>query len=208
MCCFLRATACGLLDRGALATLPTARSWTNRRDSGSTPTRRGGSLLCGSFETSRDTGWRHIASTALRIGSGGVGQTSAIRLKLGSARAKRWQSATPCCRRCADTSAGHAATSLCDDGCGDGDADSILAASIPQVLFTKGLADFSFLVAADRQRTDCLNCPLLASSGSELPAHICYIAEHWPHLKPHIREAIFTLIDAALVQQEFEGGQS
>ena len=35
------------------------------------------------------------------------------------------------------------------------------------------------------------------------------IANAWPHLQPHIREAIFTLIDAALPDQhELEGGQS
>lgn len=34
------------------------------------------------------------------------------------------------------------------------------------------------------------------------------VAGAWSHLQPHIREAIITLIDAALVQQRLEGGQS
>jgi hypothetical protein len=89
------------------------------------------------------------------------------------------------------------------------DAGSIPAASTPQVLCSKGLADFSFELAADRQRNQGSNCPSLASSDSEsLPPHLLYIEERWHLLKPHIREAIFTLIDAALVQQELEGGRS
>ena len=36
---------------------------------------------------------------------------------------------------------------------------------------------------------------------------IQYIPDAWPHLQPHVREAIFTLIDAALDQQKSERGQ-
>ena len=48
----------------------------------------------------------------------------------------------------------------------------------------------------------------MASSGSELlPPHLRYIEERWWLLPPHVREAILTLIDGALVQQQLEGEQ-
>ena len=53
--------------------------------------------------------------------------------------------------------------------------------------------------------TEC-QCP--AASDTEFTPSIQYIADAWPHLQPHVREAIFTLIDAALDQQELERGQS
>jgi len=88
-------------------------------------------------------------------------------------------------------------SSLSPTGCEAAATGSIPAASTPQVLSEKKLGDFSFLVATDRQRTDCPICLSLADSGHELPAHIRYIAERWHLLQPHIREAIVTLIDAA-----------
>ena len=39
-------------------------------------------------------------------------------------------------------------------------------------------------------------------------ASIRHIADAWPHLKPHIREAIFTLIDGSLAQQQLAKGGS
>ena len=52
--------------------------------------------------------------------------------------------------------------------------------------------------------TDC-QCP--AAGDAEFTPSIQYIADAWPHLQPHVREAIFTLIDAALDQQKSERGQ-
>ena len=46
------------------------------------------------------------------------------------------------------------------------------------------------------------------SYDAEVRASIRYIAEAWPHLQPHIRESVFTLIDSALRQQQLEGGRS
>jgi hypothetical protein len=30
------------------------------------------------------------------------------------------------------------------------------------------------------------------------PTEVCYIANHWHYLQPHVREAIMTLVDGAL----------
>lgn len=35
-----------------------------------------------------------------------------------------------------------------------------------------------------------------------------YLADTWSLLPPHVREAIFTLVDSALLQQKLTGGQS
>ena len=50
----------------------------------------------------------------------------------------------------------------------------------------------------------------IAPAGDDLAnTSIRYITYAWPHLQPHVREAIFTLIDAALPDQHrLEGGQS
>jgi len=50
-------------------------------------------------------------------------------------------------------------------------------------------------------------CQCPPAGGSEFTPSIRYIADAWPHLQPHVREAIFTLIDATLRQQQLEGGQ-
>jgi hypothetical protein len=36
------------------------------------------------------------------------------------------------------------------------------------------------------------------TAGPSIPATVCRIADAWPELPPHIREAIFTLVDAGL----------
>jgi len=86
---------------------------------------------------------------------------------------------------------------------------SIPAASTPQVLCSKGLADSSFSVAADRQRNLRPNCLSEALSGTESsiesdPA-IEYIRHAWPNIPPHIKDAVFTMIDAALLLPHEEG---
>ena len=81
-------------------------------------------------------------------------------------------------------------------------ARSIPAASIPQVLTTKGLAVSSFSLTADRQRNFRPNCPSEALSDAESAENsepaIEFIRRAWPHLQPHIRDALLTLIDASL----------
>ena len=37
-----------------------------------------------------------------------------------------------------------------------------------------------------------------SSPDNDQSGDLTYIEYHWPHLQPHIREAILTLIDAAL----------
>lgn len=76
-------------------------------------------------------------------------------------------------------------------------AGSIAAASTSQVVDRKRLATYQNSLAADGQRTDCHTCPFAAASDNELPPHLRYIAERWDCLQPHVREAIFTLIDAS-----------
>jgi hypothetical protein len=41
-----------------------------------------------------------------------------------------------------------------------------------------------------------------------LPPAVQRMAQAWPSLPPHIREAVLTLVDAAFVQQQLEGRQS
>ena len=53
----------------------------------------------------------------------------------------------------------------------------------------------------------CLNCPdgrFLASADIVKRSSMAHIAKAWPHLPPHVREAIFTLIDGSLAQQQSE----
>ena len=38
------------------------------------------------------------------------------------------------------------------------------------------------------------NCSMCGQT----PTEVTYIENHWPHLQPHVREAIMTLIDGAL----------
>ena len=37
-----------------------------------------------------------------------------------------------------------------------------------------------------------------------IPTEVSYIANHWAHLQPHVREAIITLIDGALTSEYAE----
>ena len=48
----------------------------------------------------------------------------------------------------------------------------------------------------------------LSLSDNEDSPSIEFIAQAWPHLSPHIREAIFTLIDASFPSLEENGAQS
>ena len=49
---------------------------------------------------------------------------------------------------------------------------------------------------------------LAALDDTEHTATLHFIAGAWPHLPPHIRASVLTLIEAALSQQTWEGGQS
>ncbi len=85
------------------------------------------------------------------------------------------------------------------------DAGSIPAASIPQVLTTKGLAVSSFSLTADRQRNFRPNCPSEALSDSkETDPTLEYLSRAWPLLPPHIREAVLTLVDSSLSLRRVE----
>ena len=56
---------------------------------------------------------------------------------------------------------------------------------------------------------ECSNdadCLLEAVGVASFDATIGYIAEHWPSLPPHIREAVLTLIHSASISQQCEGG--
>ncbi len=50
---------------------------------------------------------------------------------------------------------------------------------------------------------DCLSETVTVSS---FGATLDYIAEHWPSLPPHSREAVLTLIHSASVSRDCEGG--
>ena len=52
------------------------------------------------------------------------------------------------------------------------------------------------------------DCRCLTSLGKENAESLRPLIAAWPHLQPHIREAIFTLIDASLSQQSLAGGES
>ncbi len=64
-------------------------------------------------------------------------------------------------------------------------------------------------LAAVWQRNHGSNSHELTLTGNEtsdsFAPSIAYIRRAWPSLPPHIREAIFTLIDSALLQQGSEG---
>lgn len=53
--------------------------------------------------------------------------------------------------------------------------------------------------------TSCQNSSL---TDNEFAPSIAFIAQAWPHLAPHIREAIVTLIDASLPSRAVQGAQS
>ena len=60
---------------------------------------------------------------------------------------------------------------------------------------------------AANQGSNCQCLTLTDSDGpTDFEASIDYIRRAWPYLQPHIKEALFTLIDAALLQSE--GAQS
>jgi hypothetical protein len=46
---------------------------------------------------------------------------------------------------------------------------------------------------------------LTTSGTTSCEASLCYIAAHWQHLPPHIREAICTLVDAAIARPPAQG---
>jgi len=81
---------------------------------------------------------------------------------------------------------------------------SIPAASTSQPVALQRVASSQDFMAAAWQRTDCRNCPFVAAPDGELPPHLRYIAERWDRLPPHVREAIFTLIDASLAAFSFK----
>jgi len=76
------------------------------------------------------------------------------------------------------------------------------ASSLSEVVTVKEVSELEIGLAADRQRKDCANCQLLASSGrddyEESDSSFAQIKAAWPHLPPHIREAISTLLHASL----------
>ena len=82
------------------------------------------------------------------------------------------------------------------------DAGSIPAASTSQVVELQRLAPSFDSLAADGQRTDCRNCPFAAASDRGLPPHLRYIGERWDYLQPHVRDAIFALIDEVAADRQ------
>ena len=40
------------------------------------------------------------------------------------------------------------------------------------------------------------------------PTEVTYLENHWPHLQPHVREAIMTLVDGALTAGLVDGNGS
>ena len=66
-----------------------------------------------------------------------------------------------------------------------------------------------FSMAANRQHSKCpiLHCLSAGDAEKHGPA-VAYLATAWHRLPPHVREAIFTLVDGSLAQQELETGRS
>lgn len=56
------------------------------------------------------------------------------------------------------------------------------------------------------QHENCCNCRSLADSDRGWPPDLEKVADAWPHLPPHIREAIATLVDGSLPNQIEMGG--
>lgn len=77
-----------------------------------------------------------------------------------------------------------------------------------QPITCQRLTDSPPALAAVWQRNQDPNCRCLTLAGSDdssnLEASIEFIRRAWPNLQPHIREALFILIDAALLQDEGE----
>ena len=57
------------------------------------------------------------------------------------------------------------------------------------------------------ERSEDGDCPQEAVTVSSFGPTLDYIAEHWPSLPPHIREAVLTLIHSASVSQDCERGE-
>lgn len=74
---------------------------------------------------------------------------------------------------------------------------------LPKFFQRKSLGILHFLW----QRTDCPHCRSVAPCAIQLNTSTSYIADHWDQLKPHIREAIFTLIDVSL-QDDSQGAEA
>ena len=74
---------------------------------------------------------------------------------------------------------------------------------------TKELTQLNAELTAVGQRTQDVNGQSLAVTGpQDVDPAIDYIQRAWPFLPPHVRDALFTLIDAALLQQQSKGEQS
>ena len=75
----------------------------------------------------------------------------------------------------------------------------------------KELTNTGFYLSGKIGVPDWLNSTSADASlacGSEDTLSLQHVASAWPDLQRHIREAIITLIDAALSQERLEGGQS
>ena len=84
-------------------------------------------------------------------------------------------------------------------GCNSVEAAGIEPAfASSQPMSEKRLTNSTPALAAVWQRNQGSNCQCLTLSGSDLPPHLRYIAERWDRIQPHVREAIFTLIDASV----------
>lgn len=75
-----------------------------------------------------------------------------------------------------------------------------------QCVCDKQFSDSDIALAAVWQRNGGSNCHCLTSTDALEPnvgsPSIDYIRSAWPHIAPHIREAVLTLIDAALTQRD------
>lgn len=61
-------------------------------------------------------------------------------------------------------------------------------------------------VRVSGERAGDIGCQKYSRSDIEVAPSISFIAEAWPHLPPHVRETICTVIDAALLRPQVEGG--
>lgn len=64
------------------------------------------------------------------------------------------------------------------------------------------------LLGASWEHVTDADCRDAAVSVFSFGPTLAYIAERWPHLQPHIREAILTLVDCTDRDAFAEGGQS
>ena len=67
------------------------------------------------------------------------------------------------------------------------------------------LCSFSAPDAATRNAVEECGVAVSSASGNEFAYSIEFITQAWPHLPPHVREAILTLIDASLITLSAEG---